>query len=192
MQTNFLTEIREAVAVALLNPGRMKAVAGKKGAETWGIIFVIIPYIVNFLLLSLLSPFGFSTLTFWPSLLPLVAFFSMVLSVGFFAERIFKIKVDKRAIFRVMTYGAIVLWLLMLPVVFVLIGLPGVGAKLSILSYAFIWVLVAAYRYMLNEYKASSQSLVITLVVSGFIYFLVLELLGRIFMGGFYGGAIII
>ncbi len=188
--TDFQKEIKNAFDVVRLDAVVTKAVYDRKNLTAWAAIILFLPFVVNVILSSLSFPSGFSAIfssfVFWPIFIPALSILAVMFFIGLFADKVYKAKVEYMGIFRVMSYGSIILWLSMVLLLLSFIGFMSFGAFGLISLVALGWVLYIAYNTLMKVCTMKDQAAMITVILGFFVYYLVQSSLGKILVGDFY------
>ncbi|MBD3330032.1 hypothetical protein GF354_00710 [Candidatus Peregrinibacteria bacterium] len=188
---DFTKALTDALGLVKLDIHAVDRILKNKDTLMNGIIILVLPFLVNIILFSLSFPSGigaiFSRFVFWPVIIPGLSIVGLIFFVAYFAKNVYKVKIEVNSFLGLMLYGSLVFWLLLLPVLLHVIGLNGLASlfnKLSLLL--FLWYLLITYKVLGDHYKMDGQAALITVGAAGLVYFLLVETLGNLFVGGFY------
>jgi len=169
-QIDFGKEVRDAIEIIKLNKTKMKEIAGKKSSTKIGIVFIVVPIVLN-ALLSFFSVGGsWGGYYTYLSVLPIISLILGILILSYVAEKFFKGKGDHESFFRVISYSCLLLWINTVFLLLSTLGLWGISASLlyTIPGLISLWIIVVTYFALIEIHQLSSENAVITIIV-GFI-----------------------
>ncbi len=186
-----LEQIKSAIKIVTLDKGHMAQVSVFGDARKWGIVILSVAPFVNLLLASLIFPSGFSAIfsrfLLWPLLLPAISLVGAMFAMSFSLQRLFKKASDHLAVFKVLAYASIVLWLSVLPLLLDLLGLLEFSRLyVLIVNISLIWIFVVASKFFIDHFKVNQQELFFTILIGVISYFLFHSILGNLLVGSYY------
>jgi Yip1-like protein len=183
-------ELKDAVDILKMDTVKMAAIAKRESATKWGIIILMVPFVVNLIIYSIDSPSTFmsaitSKFVFWRISIPILAIVASTFITSFIAERFFNGKGTHLGFFRVIAYASVASWLTMIGFFIALIG--GSSSLIILFSIiASIWILFVMYNSLIVLHKLNQQDAILSLA-GGIVGYLVLQaLLGSVLIGGSY------
>lgn len=186
-----LQDLRDAWDIVQLKKPKFEEVYGSAGNIWPAVIILALPPFVNLFLSSLLFPSGFKSLfsavVFWPMMIPLISLAGSILLLYYTLEKWFQFKVDLRGMFKVLSYGSVLLWASIIPFLLDLVGLFSVSVLFgAVWMLGIVWFFVVAYNFLMIHIKPSQRDLVISMVVIVVGYFLIQQILGKLLVGSYY------
>lgn len=182
-----VNEVKKAIAILSLKEADIKAVASSKKSEIYGALMFLAPIVINTLLMVVFLPYFIFGYTISMLVIPVGAFVGAIFLTMLVADKGFKMKLDVKVLFRVMSYASIAVWPSVLVYFFAMINLGALARIFSFTNYLVLWVFVVLFIYLSKVVKMKQNDAIIVSVASGFSYFVLLMLLGKIFMGNYYG-----
>jgi hypothetical protein len=175
---NFVSDLREALDVALLKEKAMHQVAGDKNKNKSALFIIIVAAVLGALGMRLFG--GFYLTNFWSAfataIFQVVATIIGIYVLSVVAKSVFKGSAQHDAFFRVAAFGLIVTWLSLFPPLSLIGGL---------------WGLVVIFVILKVVHKLTTGGALGTIVVSVIILALINMLLAPTFaamgLGGAYG-----
>jgi hypothetical protein len=186
-----MAEAKDAIAILKLDKARMAAVAARPAATKWGVVFLVVPALINLILAAVSFPSGFGSIlsryVLWPVLIPVLSFLGGLYLIHVAATKLFKATGDFWGFFRIASYSYLIYWLTIIPALLMFVsffGGGGLGALISLV--ASIWTLVVAYHVMTDYYKLNQQNAVLALIIGAVAFAIVGSILGGILVGSYY------
>lgn len=186
-----IEQIKNAIRIVTLDREKMASVSGSVDAKKWGILIFVAAPVVNLFLASLIFPSGFSAIfsrfLLWPVLLPSISLVGAIFAMSFALQKLFKKGSEHLALFRVLSYASIVLWLSVIPFLFDLLGLLEFSRLfVLIVNLGLIWIFVVASKFIVEHFKVNQQELFFTILIGAVSYLLLHSILGNILVGSYY------
>ncbi|MBI4231664.1 hypothetical protein HY605_00405 [Candidatus Peregrinibacteria bacterium] len=186
-----LSELKSALKILSLDKRAIALLEAKVQIErlSWFIFFV--PAVFYLLFVFFFSTGGFSLMAvkfgFWPLVIPQFALMLSVLIVSYLCNRYLHGHGNLKGLFNVYANFSIIYWLGIVIVLLDYIGLLNASALFNLFfAVALVWAIVLFNRLLLNSFKIHKNEVLVCLGLTVFVYFLVSELLGNIFIGAFY------
>lgn len=183
-----IEEVKKAIDLVSLKEKVIQSVSVNQKSEIYGALIFALPVVLAFIFSTISTPVFIAQYSFGLIILSVVSFLASVYSVILIADKGFKMKLDLRSVFRVMSYASIVLWPLVLQSFFSMINAYGIARIFSVANYFVLWIFVVLYFYLEKVIKMKHNDAIIVSVLSGVTYFLVSTILGSALFGGFYSG----
>jgi hypothetical protein len=175
----FLSEIKDAIQLLKLNKSKISSIAGNKSATVFGVIFLVIPPVLNIIFssLSFSSGFGsiFSRYLLWPIFIPALSYAGTSFLMSLVAEKVFHGGKDHVGFFRIMAYASVAMGVTVVPFLFMLLGIMdayGLFRLLYIIAGA--WVLYVAFHVLMEHSKLTKENAIFT-VVAGIVISIIIE-----------------
>ena len=185
-------EFKDAIGILKLDKNKMSKVAGRSSATKMGIFFLFLPLVLNLLLASwtFSSGFGsvFSKFYLWPLVIPTLGLIASFFVMTIVSEKYFSGSADHVGFFRIMAYGAVILWVAVFAFALDAIGIIyDAGEFYNLLWYgALIWLYYVAYSALIVHQKLDGRDALLA-VASGFLGFIVVNyILGKTLVGSYY------
>lgn len=187
-----LNNIRESIEVLRLNKAVIRKLAEDKSASFSGMVVLVVPALLNLVFASLLFPskFGaiFQHFLFWSMLIPFITLIAVSFVVPVVAAKVFYVKADYRAFFRVISHAGIILWLSFIPFLVDFLGLFAAESFYNLIWFCGLaWILVVAYNFFVDNFRLNHQNSLILLSIFILLYFFFQYVLGKFLVGSYYG-----
>jgi hypothetical protein len=162
---DFKKEFSDAFEIIKLNKAKMKEVAGRKSATKMGIIFILVPLILNSIFFGIAFGGGY---TLYSTIINLISMVVVIFLMSLIAQKFFNGKGNHEEFFRVISYSYLLMW-----ATSVLALLTALGMSLSVLSLfslvmlvAGIWSIVIAYHTLIDLHSLTSQNAILTIIIA--------------------------
>lgn len=181
-----VSAVKDGISLLKLDKTKIQQVADNKSATLWGIVILVVPFVVNFLL-SMIQTTMFWSIQFRILLIPTLTLIAGIFVMSLVAQIAFHAKGDHMAFFRVLAHASVAMWASVIPFVLSLVGVVDVYSIFNMINLAAgVWMLVVTYFLLQSYYKLNQQNTVVTLVIGIVAVFIIQSLLGRILIGAFY------
>jgi hypothetical protein len=187
----FTAEIKDAIKVLQLKVYVLDSVYHRERAVKWGILFLILPPVLNMILTGLMFQGRFSAIfssfLFWPLFIPVLSVVASVFIIALFAEKAYGKKGDKVGLFRVIAYASVAQFLTVLTFLLMLLKvLRSYDLYKWVTLGVSVWILVITYNVLKDKFKMVKNEALVTLGVGVLAYLIVGSVLGRLLVGNFY------
>jgi len=183
-----LDEIKDAISVLKLDKTKISSIAGRKSATLFGIIFIIVPPILNVLFSLMAFSSGFSSIfsryLIWPIFIPALSYAATSFLMSFVAEKVFHGGKDHVGFFRIMAYASVAMWVTVVPFLFMFLGIMdayGLFRLLYIVAGA--WILYMAFHVLMEHSKLTKENAIFTIIAAIVISIIIESILANLLVG---------
>ena len=191
MKKDFVSQLKRAVSIVKLDEKAMSEVSADTSALKWGLIFLLAPAVLNWLIISFQasSYFGgmFSRFFFWPLFLPPLTMAITFYLMSLVAERFFHGKKDHLTFVRPILYASMPL---VLTVVLFALSMLGIFKSAFVFElWSIVWwitivlMFVVAYKMLKNYHHLHKDDHITVMVIGVLGYFLIGKVLSSLFVG---------